>query len=273
MKKLFYLGLCFALFIGCNKDDDNKLVVGKDFTEKEVSGLSFDMVYVKGGTFRMGATEEQGEDVYDREKPVHLVTLSDYYMGKYEVTQELWEAVMGTTLEEQRDKKDKDGALRGQGSDYPMYYVNWEEAQAFVKKLSDLTGRNYILPTEAQWEYAARGGVKSKGYKYSGSNEIDDVAWYSGNAKSSTHPVGTKSPNELGIYDMSGNVWEWCSDWFGEYSDAAQTDPVGPVSGSDRVYRGGSWNGSARNCRVSYRYLNYPSHRSNSLGFRVALLP
>ena len=233
--------------------------------KETVSGLSFEMVYVKGGTFRMGATEEQGSDAYECEKPVHSVTLSDYYIGKYEVTQGLWEAVMGTTLEEQRDKKDKDGVLYGQGSDYPMYYVNWEEAQAFVKKLSDLTGRNYVLPTEAQWEYAARGGAKSKGYKYSGSNKLDDVAWYWENSerKYAGSPVGTKRPNELGIYDMSGNVWEWCSDWYGSYSETSQTDPAGLVSGSGRVRRGGSWHSFARYCRVSSRGDFRPGCRGN----------
>ncbi len=271
MKKLFYLVMGVAFLMGCNKNDD-KPPYGEVFTEN-VSEISFDMVYVKGGTFRMGATEEQGSDAYSNEKPVHSVTLSDYYIGRCEVTQGLWEAVMGTTLEEQRDKVDKDRSLYGQGSDYPIYYVNWEEAQAFVKKLSAWTGKNYVLPTEAQWEYAARGGAKSKGYKYSGSNEIDDVAWYEENSGESTHPVGIKAANELGIYDMSGNVWEWCSDWFGEYTDVVQTDLTAPVSGSFRVCRGGSWHNDAGICRVSFRDGYYPSGRSYDLGFRVALFP
>lgn len=280
MKKWFYL-LVSAVFLaactgGTDEPTDPDEPGDSNVVLKEtVSGLSFEMVYVKGGTFRMGATEEQGEDAFDREKPVHSVTLSDYYIGKYEVTQGLWEAVMGTTLEEERDKEGKDLPLYGQGADYPMYYVNWEEAHAFVKKLSDMTGKNYVLPTEAQWEYAARGGVKSKGYKYSGSNEIDDVAWYWENSerKYAGSPVGTKRPNELGIYDMSGNVWEWCSDWYGSYSEAPQTNPAGPENGAFGVVRGGSWYNPARDCRVSCRDDSYPGDGNFDLGFRVALLP
>ena len=232
-----------------------------------VSGFSFDMIYVEGSTFLMGATEEQWEDYDSGEKPVHSVTLSDYYIGKYEVTQGLWKAVMGTGMEEQGYDD-----LRGVGDDYPMYYVNWYEVQVFVKKLNKLTGKNYVLPTEAQWEYAARGGVKSRGYKYSGSNTIDDVAWCWENSGFATHPVGTKLPNELGIYDMSGNVCEWCSDWYSDYSDVSQTDPTGPSSGSNRVRRGSSWYSRARFCRVSARNYGYPGGRRDNLGFRVALV-
>ncbi len=205
-----------------------------------------------------------------------IVTLSDYYIGKFEVTQGLWEKVMGTNISQQRDKGDSSQSLNGVGSDYPMYYVNWEEAQEFCMKLSQLTGRKYALPTEAQWEYAARGGVKSKGYKYSGSNDIDNVAWYGqyhSESKFSTLPVGTKQANELGIYDMSGNVWEWCSDWYDSYSSNAQTDPTGPETGFLRVVRGGSWFSYAGYCRVSYRHGSYPGTRFSFSGFRVVLLP
>ena len=250
--------------------EGQNVVLSIVYTET-VSGLSFDMVYVEGGTFRMGGTEEQGEDAWVGEKPVHSVTLSDYYIGKYEVTQGLWKAVMGTGVEEQMEKAGESD-LYGVGDDYPMYYVSWDEAQEFVSKLSELTGKKYVLPTEAQWEYAARGGVKSRGYKYSGSNTIDDVAWYAGNSETAAHPVGTKLPNELGIYDMSGNVWEWCSDWYSDYSDVSQTDPTGPSSGSFRVFRGGSWFNSAGRCRVSNRHDGDPGYRTDNLGFRVALV-
>lgn len=242
-----------------------------------VGGVSFIMIKVEGGTFTMGATSEQGTDAASDEKPTHSVTLSDYYIGQTEVTQGLWKAVMGTTVRQQRDKADKSWPLRGEGNNYPMYYINWEECQAFVNKLnsllfSQLVGRRFALPTEAQWEYAARGGKKSKGYKYSGSNTLSSVAWYDDNSGSSTHTVATKSANELGLYDMSGNVCEWCQDWYGDYSSGSQSNPSGPSSGSARVGRGGGWRFNARNCRVSYRNYFTPTDRGHNLGFRVVLL-
>lgn len=257
------LAAVVVLFAGCSDDDDKK--IGKDFTET-VSGVKLEMVYVKGGTFNMGATSEQGSDAYDDEKPVHSVTLSDYYIGKFEVTQGLWEKVMGSNP-----------SYFDKGDDYPVESVSWNDIQAFLTKLNELTGKKYALPTEAQWEYAARGGGKSVGYKYSGSNTIDNVAWYWDNSAVdgdySTHPVGTKQPNELGIYDMSGNVWEWCSDWYDSYSSESQTDPIGPVTGSYRVLRGGCWYDDAWYCRVSFRGSNDPDFRSNFYGFRVVLFP
>ncbi len=260
----------YIVFSGNSLTDTVYIYQGGDFTET-VSGIEFDIVYVKGGTFQMGATSEQGRDYDSDERPVHSVTLSDYYIGKFEVTQGLWEKVMGTTIHEQRIKAGY-SSTNGVGSDYPMYYVNWEEAQEFCKKLSQLTGKTYVLPTEAQWEYAARGGVKSKGYKYSGSNTIGNVAWYDDNSSESTHPVGTKQPNELGIYDMSGNVWEWCSDWYGSYSSESQSNPTGPSTGSYRVLRVGSWSSDAWYCRVSNRGSLNPSSRDYYIGFRVVLL-
>lgn len=261
----------YIVFSGNSLTDTVYIYQGGDFTET-IKGMSFDMVYVEGGTFQMGATSEQGGYYDSDEKPVHSVTLSDYYIGKFEVTQGLWEEVMGTTIHEQRIKAGYSSTY-GVGSDYPMYYVNWKEAQEFCKKLSQLTGKTYVLPTEAQWEYAARGGVKSRGYKYSGSNTIGNVAWYIYNSSSSTHPVATKQPNELGLYDMSGNVWEWCSDWYGYYSSESQSNPTGPSTGSHRVLRGGSWNSYAGGCRVSNRPYDLPSSRYNCPGFRVVLLP
>ncbi|MBQ7448353.1 MAG: SUMF1/EgtB/PvdO family nonheme iron enzyme, partial [Paludibacteraceae bacterium] len=238
-----------------------------------VKGVTFNMIFVKGGTFLMGATSEQGRDADSDEKPTHQVTLSDFYIGETEVTQELWQAVMGTTVSQQRDKANKDWSLFGVGNNYPMYYINWEECKEFIKKLNSLTGMTFRLPTEAEWEYAARGGQKSKGYKYAGSNNLRDVAWYGDNSGSTTHTVATKQPNELGIYDMSGNVWEWCQDWYGSYHSYAQTNPQGASSGSSRVLRGGSWLSIAQNCRVSNRNNNNPSNRNNNLGLRLVLLP
>lgn len=224
-----------------------------------VNGVSFDMIAVEGGTFTMGATSEQGSDVFNDEKPAHQVTLSSYYIGKTEVTQELWQAVMGSN------------PSNFSGTNLPVEQVSWEDCQTFITKLNELTGKNFRLPTEAEWEYAARGGNKSQGYMYSGSNTIDDVAWYSLNSSKITHPVATKAPNELGIYDMSGNVREWCSDWKGDYSSSAQTNPTGPTSGSFRVRRGGGWGDDAGGCRVSYRDYNYPTNRNYYLGLRLAL--
>ena len=226
-----------------------------------VNGVIFEMVYVEGGTFDMGATTEQGSDAESDEKPVHSVTLDGYYIGKCEVTQELWEAVMGSNPSNFR------------GAQNPVESVSWNDCQNFIKKLNSLTGRTFRLPTEAEWEYAARGGNQSSHYKYSGSGNIDDVAWYYDNSGSSTHAVGTRTANELGIYDMSGNVWEWCSDWYGFYSAGAQTNPQGPSSDSCRVLRGGSWGNDARGCRVSNRNLSGPGNSNGHSGLRLVLVP
>ena len=219
------------------------------------TNITFNMVYVQGGTFQMGSNDSEA---YSDEKPIHSVTLSDYYIGETEVTQELWEAVMGNN------------PSYFKGSNKPVERVSWDDCQEFIRKLNQKTGKNFCLPTEAQWEYAARGGNKSRGYKYAGSNTIGDVAWYYDNSSSSTHPVGTKLPNELGLYDMSGNVWEWCSDWDGDYSTSSQTNPMGPSTGSDRVLRGGCWYNGAHYCRVAYRYSSNPDRRIFNSGFRLA---
>ncbi len=232
-----------------------------------VNGISFKMVKVSGGTFQMGATPEQGSEIDEDELPVHSVTLSDYWIGETEVTQLLWHAVMGSNP-----------SLCAGDSQLPVENVSWDDCQEFITRLNQLTGQSFRLPTEAEWEFAARGGNSSQGYKYAGSNTIGDVAWYYDNSCAlgssspdyGTHPVATKSPNELGLYDMSGNVWEWCQDWYGSYSSSAQTDPVGPSSGSNRVERGGSWNNNARVCRVAFRRSSTPSIRLNYLGLRLA---
>ena len=222
-------------------------------------GISIEMVKVEAGTFMMGATPEMEKPNSD-EKPLHQVTLiNDYYMGKYKVTQALWEAVMGSN------------PSYFKGDNLPVEKVSWNDCQEFISKLNSLTGRKFRLPTEAEWEYAARGGKKRRGYQYSGSSNITDVAWYDGNSGSKTHPVGTKQANELGIYDMSGNVYEWCSDWYGSYSSSSQTNPTGADSGSSRVIRGGCWDGFARFCRLSYRGRIPPYICSYYLGLRLAL--
>ena len=222
-----------------------------------VNGVSFTMVDVEGGTFTMGATSEQGSDAENDEKPAHKVTLSNYSIGETEVTQALWKAVMGS------NPSRFTGDLQR-----PVEQVSWNDCQTFIKKLNQLTGENFRLPTEAEWEYAARGGKSSKGYKYSGSKTLGNVAWYYDNS-SETHAVKTKQPNELGIYDMSGNVWEWCSDWYGSYSSSAQTNPAGPSSSSFRVLRGGSWYYGARGCRVANRGGYSPDNGDYYDGFRL----
>mgnify|MGYP000142104636 FL=1 len=226
--------------------------------QKEVlSRLVGNMVQVKGGRFQMGGTPEQGSDAYNNEKPVHEVTLSDYYMGKYEVQQFEWEVVMGNN------------PSYFKGDDLPVEGVSWSDCHEFIGRLNALTGLNFKLPTEAQWEYAARGGRLSKGYKYSGSNNLGEVGWYGRNFGNCTHRVGQKQPNELGLYDMSGNVFEWCEDWYGDYSVASQRDPSGTASGSGRVFRGGCWFNVARYCRVSNRSSFTPDYRHSYLGFRL----
>ena len=230
-------------------------------TKQVLQRLIDNMIEVNGGIFTMGATSEQGSEAESDEKPAHKVTLSDYYIGKYEVTQEEWSAVMGNN------------PSYFKGANIPVEQVSWNDCQEFIKKLNELTGMQFRLPTEAEWEYAARGGNKSRGYKYSGSNTIGDVAWYRDNSSSTTHQVGTKRANELGLYDMSGNVCEWCSDWYSSsyYSSSPSTNPTGPSTGSFRVSRGGYWDDIAISCRVSYRYYVNPDCRNYCIGFRLAI--
>ena len=224
-----------------------------------VKGVSFKMVRVQGGTFTMGGTSEQGSDAYNDEKPTHQVTLSNYYIGETEVTQELWQAVMG------------DNPSNFKGSQRPVEKVSWNDCQEFIRKLNSMTSKRFRLPTEAEWEYASRGGNRSRGYKYAGGNVLDNVAWYENNS-GNTHDVGQKSPNELGLYDMSGNVMEWCADWYGSYSSNSQTNPTGASGGfNHRVLRGGFWSFGAKFCRVSSRSGDSPGFAGFNLGLRLAL--
>ena len=225
-----------------------------------ISVLTFEpeMIFIEGGTFTMGCTSEQENDCQDREKPVYQVTLSSYFIGKFPITQAQWLAVMGSNPSIFKVEN------------LPIENVSWNDAQEFIKKLNQITDKQYRLPTEAEWEFAARGGNKTLGYKYSGSNNIIDVAWYQDNSNSKTQPVGTKQPNELGIYDMSGNVWEWCSDWYGNFNNASIINPTGNASGTNRVIRGGCWFNNANSTRVSYRNYNKPDYRNNIFGFRLA---
>ena len=225
-----------------------------------VNSVPFNMVFVEGGTFWMGATDEQAGDYQSNETPVNRVHLSSYYIGQTEVTQELWREVMGTNPSYFL------GDLQR-----PVEQVSWNDCQTFLTRLNEITGMNFRLLTEAEWESAARGGNKSQGYKYAGSNTVGDVAWYSSNASNKTHPVATKAPNELGLYDMSGNVSELVNDWYGSYTSGEQTNPTGPTSGSYHVLRSGGWLSGATNCRVSYRNYSSPTHTYYTIGLRLAL--
>ena len=290
MKKVLLILLPLLIFTGClhtkTEKEDKEQVQGDTQILEE---LTESFVLVEGGIFGMGSNSG-----YSSEKPVHNVTLSSYYVAKTEVTQAQWTAVMGNN------------PSYFKGDNRPVEYVSWYDAIVFCNKLSmmdnktpvysvdgktnpdtwgytpcqgisirsgtvtmDLKANGYRLPTEAEWEFAAWGGKKMKGYKYSGSDNLLTVAWYVGNSGDQTHDVATKSPNELGLYDMSGNVWEWCWDWYGSYSSSAQTNPVGASSGSCRVVRGGSWYHGRSQCSVSCRDYHYPDDRGIMLGFRL----
>ena len=242
-------------------------IVVQTFT---VNGVSFNMIEVIGGTFTMGHDSENGS-ANSTEEP-HVVTLTNNYsIGETEVTRELWQAVMGNTPTFWDEAE-------GDFSQRPVEWVSWEDCQAFITKLNQLTGKNFRLPTEAEWEYAARGGHRAnERYKYSGSNDINEVAWYLYNGPLGetvyTNVVKTKKANELGIYDMSGNVWEWCNDWYKDnyYWNSPEENPQGPASGTQRVYRGGSWQDKEEACRVAKRMGIEPNEKYSNIGLRLCL--
>ncbi|HOK06313.1 MAG TPA: formylglycine-generating enzyme family protein [Syntrophales bacterium] len=240
---------------------DWELTTGGDAFTDVTTGMSF--VFVKGGCYQMGDTFGGG----DRdEKPVHEVCVDDFYIGKYEVTQGQWQRIMGSNPSH----------FSSCGDNCPVENVSWRDVQEFIRKLNNQSGKRYRLPTEAEWEYAARSGGKRE--KWSGTSDgssLGDYAWYDANSGGQTHPVGQKRPNGLGLHDMSGNVWEWCQDWYGRnyYSSSGRDNPGGPSSGSNRVYRGGSWFNNAAAARAAYRYGYAPGIRDGHLGFRLALPP
>lgn len=255
MKKLLsFLAVLGVLLMGCSEPNQPKYPE----VEYQVNGVDFKMILVEGGTFDMGATDEM-ENPWNDELPVHTVTVSDFYLCDVEVTQALWEALMDTNYSD------------FPGADLPVHEVSWNECQEFLRRLNELTGEKFRLPTEAEWEFAARGGIYSNHTQFAGSDDIDKVAWYEGNSHETPHPVAQKLPNELGLYDMSGNVWEWCSDYFDNYLEEEQKNPQGPDKGTYRVFRGGSWFGAERSTRISTRDRFLPDESNYNLGFRLAL--
>jgi formylglycine-generating enzyme required for sulfatase activity len=254
MKQALYSFVALLLF--------PTLLFSQETKRIDVNGVKIDMVKVEGGTFYMGIDSIAGTRLAEYVKPVHRVTMSSYYIGKYEVTQKLWETVM------------KSNESYTKGSNLPVERVSWYDCEQFIATLNSITGLHFSFPTEAQWEYAAKGGNKSKGYTYSGSNDIDAVAWYLDNSDNTiSFTVGSKMPNELGIYDMSGNVWEWCFDWFSNYEDIPTINPSGPTSGIRKVIRGGSSRYRSINCRTGNRYFYSPKCAFNFIGLRLVLNP
>ncbi len=244
------------------------------FTQPITPLLAFDMIFVKGGPFRMGSDKASDPDADDDEMPPHDVTVPDFYLGQYPVTQDLWLALMG------------ENPSFFSGERRPVERVSWDEIvkgdpenqkRAFLDVLNEKTGRKYRLPSEAEWEYAARGGLDNKGFKFAGSDKLKEVGWFSDNSHGETKPLGLKAPNALGLYDMSGNVWEWCEDdWHGNYDKASKDGSawIDHPRGSDRVNRGGSWDPyflGALDCRSAFRRNWPPGARINYVGFRLAL--
>ena len=251
MEKICFFILCYI-----------PVLMGYSQIQKSVNfsdtifGLDIEMVFVPGGTFSMG-----NDDGEKDENPVHSVTLTSFFIGKTEVTQRQWRTVMGDNP-----------SFFLECDNCPVEQVSWHDVRAFIEKLNRITGKTYRLPTEAEWEYAARGGITGKGYIYSGSDNIGEVAFYTKNSGSKTHPVGEKQPNELGLLDMSGNLLEWCSDWYGAYSSSQQTNPKGARSGTNRVFRGGSWASHSRHCRSTNRGDDDPDSRGANMGFRLVFV-
>ena len=281
-KKALETGLKAAEIYGNHYSKDNvyyaNLLDNVSLYYSSVDDLANAMVKITGGSFLMGASVED-EYAYYAETPQHQVTVSDFYICKHEVTQELWQAVMDSCP----NYKGGWSEAYGKGDKYPAYFISWNDCQLFISKLNEMTGIEFRLPTEAEWEYAARGGNKTKGYCFAGSNNLDNIAWYVKNSEGKNHIVMQKQANELGLYDMCGNVWEWCSDWYGSnyYAESNNSiDPKGPladtiISSLDnaRVIRGGAWDYYPRFCRLSYRNGYYIEDRDCNLGFRLVASP
>ena len=237
---------------------EEPFIILKDKSLSILQNLANNMVYIEGGSFLMGNSILRDCDAFEDEMPIHEVNISSFYICKYEVTQDEWMFIMGNN------------PSFFTGSKRPVDNISWDDSQLFIKKLNELTGKQFRLSTEAEWEYAARGGMRSHGFNYAGSDIIQDVAWFEDNSNGRTHEVGSKMPNELGLFDMSGNVFEWCQDWYGNYPVGIQNNPSGPISGEFLVNRGGSWNNLASNCRVTDRLYDTSSFHDSCSGFRLA---
>lgn len=242
------------------RSTDKKMVKPKP--EAVVREIISNLVPVAGGSFMMGCLPQFEEYCHDNEKPPHQVSVSDFQISRYEVTQEQWYGIMDTNP-----------SIFSNCARCPVENVSYDEVMQFIKRLNQISGRQFDLPTEAEWEYAARGGNRSAGYQYSGSDLLEVVAWFDENSRKTPTLVGKAKPNELGLYDMSGNVWEWCSDWYRSdyYSISPHTNPTGPSGGNYRVIRGGSWDSSAIDCRVTVRRDIRPEARNAVTGFRLVL--
>ncbi|MBO5849629.1 MAG: formylglycine-generating enzyme family protein [Bacteroidales bacterium] len=287
MKKLLIVLCCFLALQSCNKDNTkNETINGFDINwtgdlnknEKDaIREMISNMVKVDGGTFYMGAQKDSveyynyDENATECESPVHEVTVSEFYINKYEVTQLLWEAVMGTTPNKDNDEFNDWDDEFGKGDKYPAYRISFKEVETFIGKLNEYTGLNFALPTEAQWEFAAKGGANTNYALYAGGDNVLELAWIDRNSDKCSE-VGMKTPNTLGLYDMSGNVWEMCQDWFNNYTEEAVTDPVGEAYNQGyKVFRGGSWNTNDQSARVTARYQQGIHYRDYNTGFRLVL--
>ena len=285
MKKVLIILCCVLALQSCNKDNTkNETINGFDINwtgdlgkkEKDaVRDMISNMVKVEAGTFYMGAQKDSVEYYcYDEEAtsiegPVHEVTVSEFYINKYEVTQLLWEAIMGETPNDENDMQWEDEF--GKGDNYPAYRISYDEVETFIGKLNEYTGLRFSLPTEAQWEYAARGGKNTYYELYAGGYNVLEVAWIDSNSDKCSE-VGKKNANGLGLYDMSGNVWEMCQDWYYDYTEEAVTDPVGEEYNQGyKVFRGGSWNTNAQQARVTARYRQGIHYRDYNTGFRLVI--
>lgn len=261
---------CSCILIqGCHSNNKKSENTHANYEDFHLNGVDFRMIFVEGGDFVMNEGNEQVNDTNQQMHIAHSVALSDFYIGETEVTQALWQAVMGTNPSHFKGNLQR-----------PVECVSWNDCQLFIQKLNQLTGRTFALPTEAQWEYAALGGTKSQHHRYAGSDNIDEVAWYRNNAREGldtldanygTHPVKSKKPNELGLYDMSGNIWEWCHDWFDAYPTTPQQDPTGSKNGERRICRGGGWKGIESYARCTERDHLPQDYGDYGLGFRLIL--